>query len=119
MTDFFDLLYNSHNRSVLPYDLYQEDGTYVLEMAVAGYNEDDIKITLHNSILTIEANPSATITDRIYYVQKIARRSFKTYFTLSKYALVKEAAFKDGMLKIYLTKNIPEEDKPKQIQISK
>ena len=118
MTDFFDLLYNHQSRNFLPYDLYQEDEKYILEMAVAGYNEDDIKITLHNNTLTIEGDPTAEITDRNYFVKKIARRSFKTHFTLSRYAHVTGASIKDGMLKVFLEKNIPDEDKPKQIPIN-
>ena len=118
MTDFFDLLYNQQKQTFLPYDLYQDDNNYVLEMTVAGYNEEDINITLHNNTLTIEGNPSVDITDRTYFVKKIARRSFKTHFTLSKYAVVTGASIKDGMLKVFLEKNIPEEDKPKQIPIN-
>jgi len=53
------------------------------------------------------------------YVHKgIATRDFKQEFALAEYVVVRGAELKDGMLKIVLEKELPEEKKPKTIEIA-
>ena len=88
-------------------------------MAVAGHKQSDIEIEIEDNTLRI----SATYGDRdddIEFVHKgISERGFYKSFALAEYVEVKKAKMSDGILVIELEKNIPEEQKPKKIKISR
>jgi molecular chaperone IbpA len=99
-----------------PYNIYKDKDTYTLELAVAGFSKDDIKITVQELTLTVEGAVEAVKGE---YVHKgIATRDFKQEFALAEYVVVRGAELKDGMLKIVLEKELPEEKKPKTIEIA-
>lgn len=93
---------------------------YFLEFAVAGFSKDDIKISVNNNILSIVGEkPDREFMDGEGYVYKgIAARKFSKSFNLPEHFEVTDAKMEDGMLYVYLWKNIPEEKKPKQISIN-
>jgi|LauGreDrversion4_2_1035121.scaffolds.fasta_scaffold86005_1 molecular chaperone IbpA len=93
---------------------------YFLEFAVAGFSKDNININIDNGILSIVGEkPDRQFMDGEGYVYKgIAARKFSRSFTLPEHFEVTDAKLEDGMLYIYLWKNVPEEKKPKTITIN-
>jgi len=103
-----------------PYNIIKAArGHYTIQIAVAGFDEDQIDIELHNSILTIkgsvqDAGPS------INFIHKgIAERAFERKFTLSDAIEVESVSLDKGMLIVKLVDNIPDEKKPQKITITK
>ena len=99
-----------------PYNVRKVDeDTYVVELAVAGFNKDSIEITEHDGTLTIKGERPEDVEE---YVHKgIAGRKFTRTFTLAEYMYVDSADLNDGMLYVVVKRDIPEEKKPKTIKI--
>ena len=107
------------NDSFPPHNIvYSKDNeSFKVELALAGYAEDDIKITLQDQVLTIETDELEK-TETEYIHQGIAQRKFKKTFTLGEYLVVEGAEFINGLLTITINKELPEEKKPKTIEIN-
>ena len=88
---------------------------YILEMAVAGYKKSDIDVNVTDGVLSIEGKTSDDKEDFVH--RGIAKRSFKKQLQLSEYVECSGAKLEDGMLKVELNYNRPEEKKPKKIAI--
>ena len=114
----FDMDLESSN-SYPPYNISKiDDNNYVIEMALAGFNKDDIEIELADSELTVRSKKREDSNKDVNLIhQGISHRSFNRKFTLSEEILVKNAEMKNGMLIIKLEKFIPENKKPKLISI--
>ena len=99
-----------------PYNIKKTgENTYVIELAGAGFGKQDIELELQDGTLTIKGNVSSEDADYIY--KGIAERAFTRQFTLADTVEVKNADLINGMLKIWLERFIPEEKKPKKINI--
>ena len=88
---------------------------YILEMAVAGYKKSDIKVTVENGILSVEGQCSDKEEDFVH--KGVAKRAFQRQLQLSEYVECKGAKLEDGMLKVDLNYNPPEDKKPKTITV--
>lgn len=105
-----------------PYNIVKvDDNKYVIEMAVAGFGKQNIDIEIANNTLTVKGgltldqlDPS---TPMQYLYKGIADRSFTRKFTLADTVEVKNAELINGMLKLWLENIIPEEKKPKKVDI--
>ena len=119
----FDRMFDSLNEvsrintsNFPPYNIRKlKEGKYQVEMALAGFSKSDINCELQDGILTIEAKQEKDSDNLIH--QGIASRSVLRKFTLSEYIKVEDADFKDGILKIKLYQDLPEEKKPRTIKI--
>jgi len=100
-----------------PYNVVRiDDDKIVMEFAVAGFKKDEIGITTEKNVLSIKAEkPDAD--DKKYLHKGIATRKFTRSFSIPEYYEVDSAGFEDGILYVNLTRNIPEEKKPKSIKI--
>jgi molecular chaperone IbpA len=89
---------------------------YILEMALAGYDKADLNVIVNDGILFIEGDgPEGFEKD---YVHKgIATRNFRRELQLADYVECTGAKLEDGMLKVELSYNPPEDKKPKKIAI--
>ena len=114
----FDMDLESSN-SYPPYNISKvDDNNYIIEMALAGFNKDDIEIEIADSELTVRSKKREDSNKDVNLIhQGISQRSFNRKFTLSEEILVKNAEMKNGMLIIKLEKFIPENKKPKLINI--
>ena len=114
----FDIDLESSN-SYPPYNISKvDDNNYIIEMALAGFNKDDIEVELADSELTVRSKKREDSNKDVNLIhQGISHRSFNRKFTLSEEILVKNAEMKNGMLIIKLEKFIPENKKPKLISI--
>ena len=106
-----------------PFNLKKtEDNVYVIEMAVAGFAKQDIELTLEENKLKIAGHTTfETLTDdgiKTQYLHKgVSDRPFERTFTLADNVVVNNAKMVNGMLKIWLEHIIPEDKKPKKIEI--
>ena len=92
-----------------------KDDKYILEMALAGYKKSEVKVEVADGVLSIKGDTSKETRD---YVHKgIARREFSKQLQLSDYVECRGAKLEDGMLKVNLEYNPPEDKKPKTIEI--
>lgn len=101
-----------------PYNIIKTDeNSYLVELAVAGFKEEDIDIELHNGVLAITGH----IEDKEdnYIFKGIANRSFERRFTLADTVQVEEVILEQGILTVKLKNIIPEEKKPRKIPIGK
>ena len=102
-----------------PYNItINDDYFYTIEIALAGFKEEDIDIVLEDGVLTIQGNSGQQEDDREYVHKGIAARAFTRKFTLVDTILVQGATFKDGILSVYLENVIPEEEKPRKVEIN-
>ena len=120
--NLFDRLFDmdlESSSSYPPYNISKiDDNNYIIEMALAGFNKDDIEIELADSELTVRSKKRENLNKDVNLIhQGISHRSFNRKFTLSEEILVKNAEMKNGMLIIKLEKFIPENKKPKLISI--
>ena len=121
--DLFDRLFDMEvntSSGYPPYNIIKSDDyNYHIEIAVAGFNKDQIEVELSDGVLTVRSkikDHKANETKNIIH-QGISQRHFVRKFTLSDEIRVKSADLNDGMLKIKLEKVIPEHKKPKLITI--
>ena len=112
-----DSLSESKAPSYPPYNIVKvDDDNYIVELAVAGFTEQDLSIELKEQVLTVTA--SVEKKDEADYVHRgIAKRSFERAFTLADTIEVVEANLVDGMLRIELRNVIPEHKKARKIAI--
>jgi molecular chaperone IbpA len=95
------------------------DSTVTIEVAVAGFAEGEIDISLDQRLLTIIGNKKREAdADHEYLHRGISSRDFKQTFPLAEHVEVKGASVKDGILTVYLEREIPESAKPKAIAIT-
>ena len=96
-----------------------DDEHYRIEVALAGFSTDDISIQTEKGVLTIEASEASKSDQADNYIHHgIAQRAFSKMFRLAEYMKVEDAQFVDGILTIFLQREIPEADKSKQISIN-
>lgn len=101
-----------------PYNLVKKsDSEFVLEFAVAGFAKKDIEISVENEHLIVRGEQESKGNERHYIHRGIGMRKFTRTFQLPEHVLVNGAEMLDGILKVSMTRVIPEEKKPKQITI--
>jgi len=99
-----------------PYNIKENDDLGVIEFAVAGFAEKDLKVEVKENILSICGCKDEKNSDDFWH-KGISDRSFTKKFQLHKHIVVNGAELKDGLLKVVYHRNIPEAEKPKQIKI--
>ena len=116
--DFFDRFHRlpTINAGFPHYNIKKAgEDKYSLEMALAGYTKSDIKVQVQDGVLSIEGGSSEDKEDFVH--KGIAKRSFKRQLQLAEYVECNGAKLEDGMLKINLKHNPPEEKRAKEILI--
>ncbi|WP_292897108.1 Hsp20 family protein [Nitratireductor sp.] len=103
-----------------PYNIERTgEDAYRISMAVAGFGEEDISIEAHRNVLTVKGEKSTEQKDEGELLYRgIASRSFERRFQLADHVEVAGASLENGLLHIELTRNIPEEMKPRRIPIA-
>jgi len=102
-----------------PYNIVKiDDSNYTIEIAIAGFNKDEIEIETKENILSIRSQSRPDGDDDKEYLHKgISNRAFKRTFQISDDVVVKGATFENGLLNVELERIIPEEKKPRLIKI--
>ena len=105
-----------------PYNIVKTgENTYDVELALAGFNKNDIEVVYKENNLTVKSkkqdNADETDPDGNMIHRGISKRMFSRSFTISNDVEVKGAELKDGLLKVSLERIIPEHKKAKTIEI--
>ena len=111
----------STGNSYPPYNVAQlSENAYRIELAVAGFAEDELELESHENVLTITGRKaeSADNDDVDYLHRGIARRGFERRFQLADHVLVEGAELKNGLLVISLKRELPEALKLRKIAIN-
>jgi molecular chaperone IbpA len=100
-----------------PYNVKKiDEDNYTIELAVAGYEREDLDIKVEKDTLTIKSDRDNDEKSDFLH-RGIAGRNFTQNFTLGEYMVVKSASLENGLLSIKIERELPEEAKPKTIKI--
>jgi len=101
-----------------PYNIRKNgENSYTIEMAVAGFGQNEIDIEIEGGKLVVKGNLASVDTEDNFLFKGIATRAFTRAFVIDDQFEVKDAELFNGMLKIALDRLIPETQKPKKISV--
>jgi molecular chaperone IbpA len=117
-----DLLQNTAQGEISdnypPYNIEKTgEDSYRITMAVAGFTPEEISITAQQNLLLVAGAKQGDERDRLYLHRGIAARGFERRFELADFVKVTGASLENGLLSIDLTREVPEEMKPRRIEI--
>lgn len=123
----FDNIFDSFERKFAnqlsnnypPYNVMKvDDDNYVIELAVTGFTKEEIHVEVEGDQLTIKgAKPVEQDSTKVFLHRGLAQRDFTRSFSLADYIEVSGAEIYNGILHVNLHRNIPEEAKPKIIDV--
>ena len=124
----FDRLFNELERGFAnspngngypPYNIEQlNEDEFMISLAVAGFNMDNLEITKDGNLLTVEGAAPESDEQVVYLHKGISSRKFRREFTLADHVEVVSATLELGMLNVHLVREVPEALKPKKIAIN-
>ena len=120
-----NLLESASEQGYPPYNIERTDeDNYRVTLAVAGFAEKDLAVDVKDRVLTVsgkregEARPNADQPQPALLHQGIAGRAFERSFQLAEHVEVRCARLENGLLHVDLERIVPEEKKPRRIQIN-
>lgn len=123
VSDFFDDLFgnvkfDSITPKYPPRNIIKNDeNNFTVEFALAGWSPDEIEVTQKKDVLYVSANREEIDETDNYIYKGISKKSFNVSFSLLSNLEVESADMKDGMLRVHIVRVVPEEEKPKMIEI--
>ena len=110
MDDYLDRFFNESPQSNYPpYNLIQlNNHESTLEIALAGFKKDELKVYTEFGKLYVEGKKEATEVDGTFVHKGLAQRSFERVWTVSDDTKVGSVEFVDGLLTVQLNKIVPE-----------
>ena len=118
--NIFDSVFNLNesNTSYPPYNILKSDNNYTISLAIAGFSKDEVDISLQENELVIKG-VAKDLNNKIEFLHRgIAGRNFERKFRLADTIKVSDANYENGLLNIYLEREIPEHQKPRKIKIN-
>jgi len=117
----FDLLENAGRVGATdnfpPYDIAKTgEDAYRITMAVAGFSQDELAVSHEPNLLVVSGSKSGEDTGQ-YLHRGLAGRSFRCRFELADHVKVTGASLENGLLTIDLVHELPEEMKPRRVEI--
>ncbi len=102
-----------------PHNIIRNGDAYVLEFALAGWKESELKVELEKNVLKVTGQKGeSALNETDEFVHRgIANRSFQSQFTIGDNIKIVDGNLSDGVLTINMDIVVPEEDKPRLIQI--
>ncbi len=92
-----------------PYNIEQKsDHAFRITLAVAGFAEEDLSITVEDRQLVVRGKHSEDVDERVYLHRGIAARQFQRTFLLADGVEVSGAALSNGLLHVDLARSVPE-----------
>ena len=113
--------FDSTGVSYPPYNIERTDENhYRISLAVAGFGEKELSVEVRDGVLSVQGKreEKETAEPKHYLYQGIAGRSFERRFQLAENVEVKGAGLENGLLHIELERMVPEEKKPRRININ-
>ena len=109
MDEYFDSFWNATPTNYPPYNLIHESNVLSrLEIALAGFKKDEVKVYTEYGKLTVEADKEEKTETGTYAHKGIAARSFSRQWSMSDDTEVGDVTFEDGLLTISLKKVVPD-----------
>ena len=109
----------STNDGYPPYNIEQYSNNGIrISIAVAGFSEDDISVTVEDQQLVIRGKQQPDEGERIFLHRGIAARQFQRSFVLAEGMEVKSASLDNGLLHIDLERRV-EEPRVRQVEINR
>jgi HSP20 family molecular chaperone IbpA len=100
----------SGNEGYPPFNIEQtSENSYRITLAVAGFAESDLSITIEDRQLVIRGRQSDESEGRVFLHRGIASRQFQRSFVLADGVEVGEAVMENGLLHVDLTRALPEQ----------
>lgn len=121
LADLMDSATKAETQGYPPYNIeHVADDEYLIELAVAGFGDDDLSVEVQQNVLTVTGRigEKSDGEQRRFLHRGIAERAFERRFHLADHVEVSGAELKNGLLSIQLVREIPEAAKPRQIAIS-
>jgi len=114
------LLRTAQTTNYPPYNVVKHgEDKFAIELAVAGFKDGDIEVTVENNQLTVKGEKAIELNEGAEYLHRgISARSFVRNWTLADHVEVVGANVQDGILTVSLERIVPEEKKPKKIAIN-
>lgn len=110
---------NSPSTGYPPYNILKTgEDSYQIEIAVAGFREDELDVSVKDYVLTVKGEQNRNDDDSNYIHKGISARAFTRTFTLGDHVEVRAATVQNGLLVIDLLREVPEEAKPRKIAIT-
>jgi molecular chaperone IbpA len=109
------------NNNYPPFNIVKTgEHTFELQLAVAGFTQGEMDITVTDGTITIVGEKTATTLPEghEYFHHGISARRFVRSWPLGEYVEVNDAIVKDGILTVRLEQIVPESAKPKSIAIT-
>lgn len=101
-----------------PYNIEQKgEHEYRISMAVAGFGEDELSVEVKDNTLTITGQKKVDNSKPNFLHHGIAARDFERKFQLADFVKTVGADLENGLLHVDLMREIPEEKRPRQIEI--
>lgn len=98
----------SGNEGYPPYNIEQtSERSYRITLAVAGFAQDDLSITVEDRQLVIRGRQNDDSEGRVFLHRGIASRQFQRMFVLADGVDVGEAIIENGLLHVDLTRAAP------------
>lgn len=100
-----------------PHNIVKEsEEDFIIELAVAGFEESEIDLELKDRTITVKGDHVCKNRDIVY--RGISTKRFSKQFRLSEYVQVNGASLKDGILSVYLKVVLPDDARPRKININ-
>jgi len=113
----FDLLDNSVRSDWPPYNIERmSEDQYRITMAIAGFAPNDIELTQHGEVLLVTGQKGEPRDAQMLH-KGLPATSFKQSFNLADHVKVTGASLEHGLLTIDLVREVPEQMKPRRIEI--
>ena len=122
----FDAMFNNFERRFAnsvssnypPHNVVKlDDSNYEIQIAVTGFDKDDVTVELDQNILIVTAGRPQE-EERVYLHRGLAQRNFVKQFPLAEHIEVKGAEQRNGVLTIKLERIVPEALKPRRISVN-
>jgi len=123
----FDRIFNTLERlnsssnateSYPPYNIIRTgDDSFIVELALAGFKKEELEVEVKESVLHVKGEKIDEDGKRNYIHKGIGGRRFHKTFTLAEFVEVHSVNFVDGILSLQMERIIPDEKKPRKLEI--
>ncbi|ANN58259.1 heat-shock protein Hsp20 [Mesorhizobium sp. 131-3-5] len=114
----FDMLENNARTDWPPYNIEKTgENAYRIAMAIAGFSSEEVELTQNGPELVVVGQKSTDTEGRQVLHQGLALRNFRHVFKLADHMKVVAATLENGLLSVEIVREIPEELKPRRINI--
>ena len=107
------------NQPYPPYNIIKKgENNYEIEIAVAGFNLEEIEVEVTQNVLVIKGERKREEEAEVEYIHRgLAYRNFEKSLTLAENMEVGTATINEGILRIAVTRIVPEALKPRKVQV--